>query len=168
MAANRITIAEWRKLARRKLAKGKWKAAKPRAKKPPPQITWRVIPCPGCVVVRIDGLKLISEGNRRGHWSVTHKRNKVQQEIVGAALLGVNLWHWVERPLRITVTRRGPKRLDTDNCVSSAKGCIDAVAASLGIDDGSPEIEWRVEQEPIGVRVYGVEIVIESKERKAV
>jgi hypothetical protein len=40
------------------------------------------------------------------------------------------------RPLRITLTRIGPRKLDNDNAVASMKHVRDSLARVLGINDG--------------------------------
>jgi hypothetical protein len=164
VSANRITVAEWRRMASRGKAKpvAAAKQKMPRVKKPPPVISWRVSTSPGRVSVRIDGLRLVSEGNRRGHWRIAHNRKCAQQEIVKNALLGVNLWHWVELPLRVTTVRVAPRRFDTDNAVSSSKNTRDQIAKELSIDDRDERIDWQVAQKRGEPNQYGVEIVIES------
>lgn len=37
--------------------------------------------------------------------------------------------------------------LDDDNCIGGSKGLRDAIAQSLGIDDGDPRIKFRVSQQ---------------------
>lgn len=166
----RITIAEFRRMAtkRKPVTKAPAKPKKARAPKPPVQIHWRVATSPGRVVVTIDGLKLVSDLNQREHHMAKYRRKCRERDIVHAALLGVNLWHWVARPLRVTITRVGPKRMDpTDNLPSACKATIDCLAEILGVDDGSSVVDWRVEQKPVGERRYAVEIVIESREKHA-
>lgn len=56
----------------------------------------------------------------------------------------------------IVFTRLGGRKLDRGNLPHSLKGCEDAVAYLLGVDDGSNHWSVRYEQEPggpIGVRV---------------
>jgi hypothetical protein len=51
-------------------------------------------------------------------------------------------------PAVITLTRIAPSQgLDDDNLQGSLKGCRDAVAAWLSVDDRDPRIEWRYAQE---------------------
>jgi hypothetical protein len=164
VSANRITVAEWRRMAR-------GKPKKPRVKRPPPVITWRVSTSPGRVVVRIDGLRLVSELNMHEHWRSRLNRSRAQKEIIGNAILGVNFWHWVERPVRVTIWRIAPRRLDpTENAPSSAKWTIDRLAEAFGVNDrNDAAVKYTVDQKRAEPKQYGVEIVIESaEERKAV
>jgi hypothetical protein len=45
-------------------------------------------------------------------------------------------------PLRVLITRCGPRRLDTDNLASTCKDVQDAVADWIGKDDGDPKFTW--------------------------
>ena len=49
-------------------------------------------------------------------------------------------------PLKVTITRIAPGKLDDDNLTGSAKHVRDGIADALGIDDGDPRITWVVEQ----------------------
>jgi len=102
--------------------------------------------------VEIPGLRLDVTANSRLHWAARAKRVKRQRAIVGLMLRSVDR---PTLPCVVTITRRSPGTLDDDNAVSSAKAVRDAVAQWLGVDDRSPLVTWRVEQErgPWGVRV---------------
>ena len=102
--------------------------------------------------VEIPGLRLDVTANSRLHWAARAKRVKRQRAIVGLMLRAVDR---PALPCVVTITRRSPGTLDDDNAVSSAKATRDAVAQWLGVDDRSPLVTWRVEQErgPWGVRV---------------
>jgi hypothetical protein len=60
----------------------------------------------------------------------------------------------------VTITRIGPRQLDSDNAVGSAKHVRDQVAACLGLDDGDKRLTWNVEQ---AKGPFGVKIRIESR-----
>jgi hypothetical protein len=65
----------------------------------------------------------------------------------------------------VTLTRIGPRDLDSDNLAGSAKAVRDAVARWLGVDDGPrAPVEWRYAQErpAKGAKRYAVRITIES------
>lgn len=47
----------------------------------------------------------------------------------------------------VTLTRLGPRKLDSDNLAGSFKAIRDGVADALGIDDGSELIQWEYRQE---------------------
>lgn len=59
------------------------------------------------------------------------------------------------RRLIVTLTRVGPRTLDTDNLAGALKGVRDGVADALGIDDGDPRITWCYDQRK---GTYGVQI----------
>lgn len=51
-------------------------------------------------------------------------------------------------PLTVTVTRIGPRTLDTDNLAFSAKAVRDGIADAFGIDDGDERaVQWAYAQE---------------------
>lgn len=134
-------------------------------------------------------LRLISEANQRGSWHAGAKRAKGQRSVVS---LAVNHWRHGGRHhdalilsggLAVTLTRIGPKKLDTDNLARACKAVRDGVADALGVDDGDERIEWRYKQRRAqmvdrwssprgpeqrveeGVSLgYGVEIRIEAAE----
>lgn len=99
------------------------------------------------VDVTIPGLKLVSEANRRDHWAARHRRVRAQKNLVTLVLNGAlprNVL--VVGPVEVTITRISPRRLDDDNATISAKAVRDAIAAALGVNDGSDVVRWRVEQ----------------------
>ncbi len=117
----------------------------------------------GVLGVRIDGLKLVSEMNRRDHWAAVHRRKKVQQTVVMCALRGLDPTAYLGAEIRITLTRQG-RKMDTDGNVASFKHTQDAVAYHLHIDDGDARLEWRYEQRRGKV---GLEIRFEQRRRGA-
>lgn len=108
-------------------------------------------------------IRVVSEANQRCHWSVRHRRFKQQAQAVWGVWMA-------ERPkvppgrLRITLTRVGPRKLDSDNLAGAFKGVRDQLAALIGVDDGSDRIVWGYEQEAIGKRQYAARIRIEPRE----
>jgi hypothetical protein len=72
-----------------------------------------------------------------------------------------------ERPperLTITLTRLGPKLMDSDNNVGALKHVRDGVADALSFDDGDPRLHWVYLQERgrWGVGRWGVRIELEA------
>ena len=63
-------------------------------------------------------------------------------------------------PCTVTITRLGPRKLDSDNLATSAKGLRDGIADKLGVDDGDERITWCYAQEKS--KTYGVRIEIEE------
>ena len=112
---------------------------------------------PGAVVVTIDGLKLASEANARGH--TKHGKSNRAAAVRAAVTRALQGRALPPLPLRVCVTRVAPRRIDTDNLASACKSARDQVAAVLGIDDGPGETRavWRESQER---GVYGVRITL--------
>lgn len=63
-------------------------------------------------------------------------------------------------PLTVVITRIGPRELDSDNVVGSAKHVRDGIADWLGVNDRSKLLTWQYEQQKAGKGVYGVRIRI--------
>jgi len=87
-------------------------------------------------------IETVSEANVRVHWAVRADRAKKQRS---KALLLCPRWD-AGPLLRVELVRLAPRRLDTDNLVSAVKAVRDGIAARLGVDDGSPLVEWRYGQ----------------------
>jgi hypothetical protein len=111
-----------------------------------------------CVLLPI---KIASTQNTRECWQAKARRAKVHRETASGYL-------WPQPkisavgPIEITLTRIGVRRLDDDNLAGGFKACRDGVADWLGIDDGSPRLEWSYAQRkaPKGASLYGAEVVI--------
>lgn len=98
-------------------------------------------PAPIAVVVP---LRLVSLGNRREHWRARARRVRLEITIVSAALAAHTP---PPLPVVVEIQRVGWNRLDPDGLVGAAKsGCIDAVAAWLGVDDRDRRIHWWLSQ----------------------
>lgn len=113
----------------------------------------------------------MSEGNARENRYAKAKRIRDQKQIV-AAFFRVKRPERPAFPLVVTITRLGPRTLDSDNLASSGKHVRDAVAVWLGVDDGVaertlidgvPQVEWRVVAEKS--KVYGVRIEMRAATR---
>ena len=111
------------------------------------------------ICVRILGLRLVNETNAREHWAVRAKRAKSQRMVVKSAL-GPRP-NWASPPLRIVLTRLGRCRMDTGNLGASCKHVQDGVADWLGVDDGSPLLDWHYRQLVDHAGGYGVLVRIE-------
>ena len=103
------------------------------------------------------GLRLDATPNAREHWSAIAKKRAREHQVVTDALRGIVP---PAGPWRVVITRVGPRVLDDDNRTASAKGCRDAVAAWLGVDDGSEGVRWEVRGEV--ARGYAVRVQIEG------
>jgi hypothetical protein len=109
--------------------------------------------------------------NSREHWSARARKRKAERRSVGLAyrnafirtpsftLSGPSWKTYV-----VTLTRIGPRKLDSDNVQGALKAIRDEVAAQLGIDDGDPRITWKYEQ---AKGEYAVRVVIETAEVEA-
>ena len=77
----------------------------------------------------------VSEANRREHWRARWKRAKAQR---AAAYFTVKaaLPAQARPPYRVSLTRRGPRKLDGDNLQSALKAIRDGVADALDVNDG--------------------------------
>jgi hypothetical protein len=113
-------------------------------------------------------IKTISEANRRTDWGKSRfvhlHRHRNQR---GVAELAMNT-HLREvpagRPLRITLVRIGPRRLDDDNLAGAMKHVRDGIADSLKIDDGDEtQAVWAVAQEKGRAWEYSVRVRIEHE-----
>jgi hypothetical protein len=117
------------------------------------------------MTITLEGLRLQSESNLRGHWRKHHARHKAQRA-------DTYWWlrHWVPvppvLPLTITITRIAPRPLDGhDNLSVAAKSCVDGIADWLDNAPGRGQdrrdgLVWRYAQRRGGVRQYAVEITI--------
>lgn len=103
------------------------------------------------------GLRLDLTPNARLHPQVIARRRRAEHLVVERALAGIVP---PAGPWRVCITRVGPLVLDDDNRTASAKGCRDAVAAWLGVDDGDDSVRWEVRGEV--ARGYAVRITIKG------
>jgi len=102
-------------------------------------------------------VRTVSEANVRQHWR-HRKRRASEHRLVTAALLRAQRAR-PELPVVVTLTRIGPKKIDSDNCWGALKHVRDGVADVYGVDDGDGRYAWRCEQEVF--REYGVRVEIE-------
>ncbi len=105
-------------------------------------------------------IKTVSEANQREHWVIKNARKKSQQ------LAFVALWRnakgKVVPPAKITFTRYSCNVLDSDNLAGAFKHVRDALAKEIGIDDGSPRIQWEYRQERIPKREHYFTVGVEE------
>ena len=93
------------------------------------------------------------------HWRrITKIKN--EQKLAVAVVLGDARVEIPPPPYLIRITRIGPRKLDGDNLHSSAKYVRDAIAAKIGIDDGSDQYVWEYAQR---IGPYGVDVEITSR-----
>jgi hypothetical protein len=109
-------------------------------------------------------LHLVNGANQREHWGAKQRRAKMQRDYAAKmtnASRQIGARHPFP-PYRITITRIGPRRLDSDGATISAKHVRDGISDCLGINDGDENAaEWIVLQE-IG-KAYGVRVRIEGR-----
>ena len=103
------------------------------------------------------GLRLDLTPNARLHPQVIARRRRAEHLVVERALAGIAP---PAGPWRVCITRIGPRPMDDDNRTASAKGCRDAIAAWLGVDDGDERFTCTVRGEV--ARGYAVRITIEG------
>ena len=111
----------------------------------------------GALHVEILGLKLRSTANWRPSVRGRIAYPKHIRAEVTAAFAGVTL---PEPPCDVTITRVGPRMLDSDNAETACKAVRDAIAALFGIDDADPRVKYRVEQRK---GPYAVEIQVRRR-----
>jgi len=104
-----------------------------------------------------------SVANKRWHWSKRHRHFASHRRVVALVLAAKHSHALLSLPLKVTVVRIAPRRLDPDNAVASLKGIIDGVADWLGIDDGDGRIEWAWGQERGAPKYQAVRIIIEEQ-----
>jgi hypothetical protein len=102
-------------------------------------------------------LRLYSLANERVHPMVRYRRCKAHRNAIRRAIPAALL---PKLPAVVTLTRIGPRKLDSDNLAISAKAVRDALAELWGVDDGSDLYDWRYAQESAGKGVYGVRIEV--------
>lgn len=107
-------------------------------------------------------MRVVSEANQSmsGNWWSKVGRVKEQRNCV---------WHWMYKfrgklpfPARVTLTRIGPRLLDSDNLQGAFKAVRDEVAAAIGQDDGNPSYEWAYKQVRGKPKQYAIVIEIEQ------
>lgn len=108
----------------------------------------------------LPGMRLVSLLNDRSHWAARAARAKKQRWAAMVATRA-HLLEQMRLPLVVTITRRGPGTLDSDNLAACAKHVRDGIADALGIDDGDERITWVVRQER--ARLWGVSVEIRRR-----
>lgn len=102
-------------------------------------------------------LELENGTNQRGKWA--RHADATRRKRAAVALTCRSLRQETGR-LVVLITRIGPRALDSDGAVASAKPVRDGIADALGIDDRDPRVTWLVDQERGGVREYGCRIEV--------
>jgi hypothetical protein len=102
------------------------------------------------------GLHIRTKDNLRGHWSKKAKEIKVEREAAYWAVKGCKAPPF---PVKVTLTRCGPRKLDVCNLGSAFKGVVDGIADAYGVDDGDERWQFVFAQRKQSL--YGIEITIE-------
>lgn len=106
------------------------------------------------IILDLPGVIVKSEANIGGKMRAKMARKSAVKEAVAAAMPPKLPWQW---PVRVTLTRLGSKRLDSDNLATAFKACRDGIADWLGCDDGDEsKVRWAYQQKPsyrAGIRI---------------
>jgi hypothetical protein len=89
------------------------------------------------------------------NWRLMSRVKISQRDAVAWCLVGKKV---PAAPVVVTITRIGPRKLDSDNLASACKYVRDAVAIAVGEDDGSDLYTWVYKQQT--GKIYGVDIEI--------
>lgn len=113
-------------------------------------------------MIHVIPIKLPSLLNLRMHWTKLLRMKKKQREEVCIALRNVTI---PPLPLRVILTRVGPRKLDDDNLQGAFKYVRDEIARKVGVDDGSSLYTWEYRQrnDP-GNKKYLIEIEIVTRQ----
>lgn len=111
--------------------------------------------------IEIPGLKTVSEANAHEHWRKRQVRAKAQRQSAFMHTHGHVRSDVSPLPATVTLTRLGPRKLDSDNCAGAMKHVRDGVADAIGVDDGDEGYDWQYRQEKS--KTYGVRIEIQTK-----
>jgi hypothetical protein len=107
----------------------------------------------------LPGMKLVNPTNEHKPWQVRHARAQKQRHAARVATQAYALG--AKPPLVVTITRRGPGKLDSDSLPPSGKHARDGIADALGVDDGDESlVQWRYAQER--AREWSVLVTIEA------
>ena len=124
-------------------------------------------------------IRTYSETNTRGHWAPKAKRTKSQRGAAkvearsafvaadehypathpGETLRGRGV---LSEPVRITLTRIAPRKLDSGNLEAAFKAVQDGIADALGIDDGDDRLTWVYQQARGAPKEHAVRVTIET------
>lgn len=103
-------------------------------------------------------IRTVSELNTREHWAKTHRRRKMQREVVGHCL---NTKQRPSLPVDVFLTRLAPRAFDRgDNLNASFKAIRDQIAAWLGVDDADERVVWHYDQRKGKPKEYAVLIEV--------
>ncbi len=104
----------------------------------------------GGTVIRFEiPVASVSLTNEREHWWDRVKRVRAERKAAWACYLAAPGFRQLgpAETAVVTLTRRGPRKLDDDNLRGALKTVRDQLAAGLGVDDGVGRVAWRYGQE---------------------
>jgi hypothetical protein len=96
-------------------------------------------------------------GNNRKHWAVEARKTRTERD--AACLIVKTCKGKPAFPVKVTLTRLSPRKMDFHNLGGAFKGLIDGIADAYGVDDGDER--WRFEFAQRKEKQHGVEILIE-------
>lgn len=118
--------------------------------------------------------ELLSEGNKTDHWALKHARNQKRKQYLKTYGQSMNLAIGdVELPCKVMLTRIAPRKIDSDNLVTTGKFFRDYIADLLipglapGQADSDKRIQWEYAQEKGKVREYALRIEIQAQKEEA-
>ena len=99
-------------------------------------------------------------GNSRRHWRADWRDAKHQRETVACGLRAEGALPPL--PVRVQLTRLGPRKLDKHNTWGALKHVIDGIADAYGIDDSDDRLDI---PQPLQERApsHAVEVFLETK-----
>jgi len=164
MAANRISLAEWRKLAGKPRKAAKAKPAAKRPRKPTPFVAPAYGIVDGGIEVTVP-LRLKSL-NKQENGFARHRRVKMEHEAIVRLLnRAMRVYGLIGHQL-VTLTRLGPVLLDDDNNFGALKASTDATARWLGVSD-APDSPTKFVRKQEKSPAFGVKIRIEPLKKEA-
>lgn len=99
-----------------------------------------------------------TRGNTRRHWR--HEWRETKEQRIMARLAVSACKNKPPFPVRVTLTRCGPRKLDRHNIPSALKAVVDGIADAYGVDDGDERWEFVFQQKQQSL--YGVDIKLEA------
>jgi len=109
--------------------------------------------------------RLVHEQNAREHWRRKASRAKSERHdgFICAADAARKHPKHLRLPIRVTITRLSPRKLDSDGLVASAKHFRDGVADYLDLDDGKDSlVSWAYEWEKTSANLAGTAVRIQE------
>lgn len=115
-------------------------------------------------------IRIVSSANLKEHWAKKYKRERSQRDTIRIYLTPI--LDKISLPVKITLTRIGPRKLDDDNLSYSLKSHRDHICCLLrpglapGRGDGDDLIKFDYKQNKGEPKEYALQITFETKEEK--